>query len=76
MKVRLCKTRNGNGYKVLVTLDTGQETWLYTKKEYVELVFSDGQDSCVFREILEDQQTKPNTDTSQVYVKQATIGNA
>ena len=49
MKVRFCKTKAGNGFKIAVN-----DKWLFIKKEYLLEVIDDEAMSCQFTTIEED----------------------
>ncbi len=46
MKVTFCKTKTGNGFKIVVN-----DTWLYTSKDDLLAVVDDEKKSCQFNEI-------------------------
>lgn len=59
MKAVFCKTKTGNGYKILVG-----ETWLYTSKENVLAVVREETKSCQFQTIENSDSENESEDSS------------
>ena len=54
MKVTLCKTNNGDGFKIAVG-----DAWLYTKEAYLLKVIRGESRSCQFRSIESEPVSSP-----------------